>query len=93
MAVMEANPRDRLYRLVDRLPDAEVHAAERYLEYLTELGDSLMRVALAAPEEDEELSERGCRLLDEGREDFATGRTHSLGEVKRELDLGCTSDL
>ena len=31
---MEANPRDRLYRLVNRLPDGEIHAAERYLEYL-----------------------------------------------------------
>ncbi len=84
---MEANPRDRLYRLVNRLPDAEVHAAERYLEYLTAQGDPLIRVAMAAPEEDEELSEKGHRLLDEGRKDLATGRTHSLDEVKRELDL------
>ena len=42
---------------------------------------------MAAPEEDEELSERGHRLLDEGREDLATGRTYNLDEVKRELDL------
>ena len=84
---MEANPRDRLYRLVNRLPDAEVHAAERYLEYLTAQGDPLIRVAMSAPEEDEELSEKGHRLLDEGRKDLATGRTHSLDEVKRELDL------
>ena len=84
---MEANPRDRLYRLVNRLPDGESHAAERYLEYLTEYGDPLVRIAMAAPEEDEELSERGHRLLDEGREDLATGRTYNLDEVKRELDL------
>ena len=84
---MEANPRDRLYRLVNRLPDGEIHAAERYLEYLTEHGDPLVGIAMAAPEEDEELSERGHRLLDEGREDLATGRTYNLDEVKRELDL------
>ena len=62
---MEATPRDRLYRLVNRLPDAEIHAAERYLEYLTEYGDPLVRSAMAAPEENEKLSERGHRLLDE----------------------------
>ncbi len=84
---MDASVRDRLYRLVDRLPDAEVLAAERYLEYLTAHGDPLIRVALAAPEEEEELSEGGRRLLNEGREDLAAGRTHTLDEVKRELDL------
>ncbi len=87
MAVMEADLRTRLYRLVDRLPEAEIHAAERFLEYLAAHGDPLVRVAIAAQEEDEELSERGRRLLDEGREDFAAGRTHTLDEVKRELDL------
>lgn len=84
---MEANPRDRLHRLVDRLPEAEIHAAERYLAYLTEYGDPLFRIAMAAPEGDEELSERGRRLLDAGREDLAAGRTHTLDEVKRELDF------
>lgn len=84
---MEANPRDRLYRLVDRLPEAELHAAERYLAYLTAYGDPLFRIAMAAPDENEELSERGRRLLDAGREDLAAGRTHTLDEVKRELDF------
>lgn len=84
---MDATFRDRLYRLVDRLPEAEVHAAERYLEYLAEYGDPLLRIAMAAPEENEDLSERGSRLLDAGREDLAAGRTHTLDEAKRELDL------
>ena len=84
---MDVDVRDRLYRLVDRLPDAEAPAAERYLEYLTARGDPLIRVALAAPEEEEELSEVGRRFLNEGREDLAAGRTHTLDEVKREIDL------
>ena len=46
-----------------------------------------MRAALAASEDEEELSENGRRLLNEGREDLAAGRTHTLDEVKRELDL------
>lgn len=87
VVIVEANPRGRLYRLVDRLPEAEIQAAERYLQYLAEYGDPLFRTAMAAPEEDEELSARGRRLLDEGREDLAAGRTYTLDEVKRELDL------
>ena len=81
---MDANLRDRLYRLVDRLPDAEGLAAERYLQYLTAHGDPLLRAVLAAPEDEDALSESGRRLLNEGREDLAVGRTHTLGEVKRE---------
>lgn len=84
---MEPDPRDRLHRLVDHLPDAEIHAAARYLEYLSECGDPLVRIAMTAPEEDEELSERGHRLLDEGRKDLAAGRTYTLDEVKQELNL------
>lgn len=84
MAGMDANLRDRLYSLVDRLPDTEALAAERYLEYLTVHGDPLIRAARAAPEDDEELNETGRRLLNEGCEDLAAGRTHTLDEVKRE---------
>ncbi len=84
---MEADSRSRLHRLVDHLPEAEVHAAARYLEYLSERGDPLFRIAMVAPEEHEELSERGHRLLDEGRKDLAAGRTYTLDEVRRELGL------
>ena len=54
---MDASLRGRLYRLVDRLPDAEALAAERYLQYLTAHGDPLIGAVLAAPEDEEELSE------------------------------------
>ena len=84
---MDANLRDRLYRLVDRLPDAEGLAAERYLQYLTAYGDPLVRAALSVPEDEDELSNAGRLLLNEGREDLAAGRTHTLDEVKRELEL------
>ena len=84
---MDVNLRDRLYRLVDRLPDAEGLAAERYLQYLTACGDPLVTTALSAPEEEDDLSDGGRRLLNEGRDDLAAGRIHTLDEVKRELDL------
>ena len=46
VATMEATSRDRLCRLVDRLPEAETHAAERYLEHLTEYDDPLFQIAM-----------------------------------------------
>lgn len=84
---MNTRARDRSSRLADDLPEVEIHAAERYLQYLTEYGDLVFRIATAASEEDEELSDSGHRLLDHGREDLAAGRAYTLAEVKRELDL------
>ena len=52
-----ATRRERLYRLVDRIPEREVHAAERYLEYLAEYGDPFIRTLMNAPFDDEVLSE------------------------------------
>ena len=82
---MEAKAKERLYRLVDLISEREVHAAERYLEYLAEHGDPFIRKLMTLPEDDEELSEEGHRMLDEGYEDLRAGRTHSLEEVKQEI--------
>jgi hypothetical protein len=70
---MEAKARERLYRLVDRIPDGEVHTAERFLEYLTSVDDPLVRALLSAPEDDESLSESDNVALEEGRRALAEG--------------------
>lgn len=48
---------------------------------------AFLKHLMEAPEDDEALSEEGKRLLDEGYEDLDAGRTHTLEELKRELDL------
>jgi len=73
--------------LVEQLPDQEIPAAGRYLEQLVERLEPFSKHLLEAPEDEEELSEEGKRLLDEGYQDLKAGRTHTLEEVKRELDL------
>ena len=45
--------RDDLYRLVDELPENEIQAAKRYLEYLRSLGDPVLKALLEAPDDDE----------------------------------------
>jgi len=82
-----ATTRDALHRLVDELPKRELSAARRYLEYLRNMGDPVLRAFLEAPEDDEELSEDEAEALREAYEDVRAGRLTSLEEVKRELGL------
>jgi len=50
--MMATAQRDRLHRLIDRLPDAELGAARRYLEYLDAAGSLPAPLARAAEEDD-----------------------------------------
>ena len=44
--------KDELHTLVDQLPERELEAAGRYLEYLRDIHDPVLRAFLAAPEDD-----------------------------------------
>ena len=80
--------RDRLHGLVDRLPDGEVSAAERYLEYLQLAGtDPVLHAFLTAPDDDEPETEEERAAVTEARQDIQEGRVYSLEEVRRELGL------
>ena len=46
-------PKERLHQLIDQLPEEECHAAERFLAYLKEHGDPLLRGLMQAPSDDE----------------------------------------
>ena len=80
--------KERLRRLVDELPESEVPAAERYLEYLRLVGrDPVLHAFLTAPEDDEPETDEERAAIDEAREDVKQGRLYSLEEVRRELGL------
>lgn len=49
----EPRARAEVRQLVDALPVTELAAAKRYLEYLRDAGDPLMRILNAAPYDDE----------------------------------------
>ena len=84
---MEAKAKERLYRLVDRIPGEEVHAAEHYLEYLVEHGDPFIRKLMSAPYDDEPVTEEEEAAVREAWEDYEAGRVQTLDEVKEELEL------
>ena len=64
---MASEVKERLHRLVDALPPDELHAAERYLEFLARHGDPFLQALLNAPEAIEPLSAGEREALDEGR--------------------------
>jgi len=84
---MEAKAKQRLYRLVERIPEEEIHAAERYLEYLATHGDPLVRALTHAPESDEPLSEEDREALEEGRRALDEGDVVTDDELRAELGI------
>ena len=66
--------REELYRLVDELPDYEIQAAMRYLQYLRDRYDPVLAVLLNAPEDDEPETAGERQTVDVAIEDLATGQ-------------------
>jgi len=84
---MEAKVKERLHELVDRIPEGEVHTAERFLEYLTTSDDPVMRALRNAPEDDEPLTDEDHEALEEGRRALAAGDVVSDEELRAELGI------
>ena len=76
-----------LVRLVEELPKSELDAARRYLEYLRDTADPLLKKLLDAPEEDKELADATLAGLAEAEEDFKAGLLVSHEELKSEFGL------
>ena len=79
--------KEKLHRLVDELPEEELGAAERYLEYLRDQGDPLLRRLLQAPGDDEPETEEERAAVWEAHEDLSAGRVQPLADVKKGLGL------
>jgi hypothetical protein len=86
---MEAKPkterdaRERLHQLVDQLPGAELHAAERYLEFVHAQGDPVLRALMQAPlVADDDEDQAG---LKEARDELDRGEAISNEEMRREF--------
>ncbi len=80
--------KEKLHRLVDELPEKEARAAERFLEYLRNVGsDPVLGALMAAPIDDEPETEEERAAVADAYEDLRQGRVRSLAEVKRDLGL------
>jgi hypothetical protein len=77
--------RDVLHDLVDRIPEDELPAAQRLLESLA--GSPAYRAALAAPPDDEPVTEADAAAIARAREEVCAGRVVSHDEILREFGL------
>ena len=79
--------KDDLHRLVDELPEDELPAAKRFLQYLYDMTDPVLRALIESPEDDEPEIDEERAAVAEGYEDLAAGRVVSFEDVKREFGV------
>jgi hypothetical protein len=75
--------RETLHNLIDRIPEEELSAAQRFLEYLA--SNQAYRAALAAPPDDEPVRSGDAEAIAKAREDVRAGRIVSHDDVLREF--------
>ncbi len=67
-------PKESLHKLVDQLPESELPAAKRFLEYLRDAGsDPFLRALAAAPVDDEPVTDEDLAAIREADEAIARG--------------------
>jgi hypothetical protein len=78
--------KERLHTLVEDLPEPEVHAALRFVEYLRqEASDPVARALHEAAFDDEPLTAEDLAELEAAERDRQEGRVVSHEEARREL--------
>jgi hypothetical protein len=78
--------RERLRSLVEDLPEEEVHAALRFVEYLRDSEeDPVLKTLRNAPPDDEPVTEEDHAALEEAWEDVRQGRLTAHKEVRRRV--------
>ena len=77
--------RDVLHHLVDRIPEEELPAAKRFLEYLAV--SPAYHAAMSASVDDEPVTEADAAAIERAREDIRAGRVVSHNEILREFGL------
>ena len=72
---------------MDQIPEGEVHAAARYLEYLAEHGDPFIRKLMNAPIDDEPVTPEEEEAVGEAWEAVKAGDVYTLEEVEKDVGL------
>lgn len=77
--------RQALHHLLDRIPDSEIAAAERYLTELA--GSPASRVAAEAPADDEGVTAGDAAAIQSAIQDLRAGRISTHDDVLAEFGL------
>ena len=77
--------RESLHELINRIPESDLNAAERYLEYLA--SNPAIRTAMSAVVDDEPATEGDTAAIRRALDDLRAGRVTSHEDVRREFGL------
>lgn len=78
--------RKRLRELIKQIPESELHAAQRYLEFLVTQEEHPAITTLSnLPLDDEPVSEEALEGIRQGLEDIQAGRVVSFEDIWQEL--------
>jgi hypothetical protein len=75
--------REQLHISIDRIPEAEISAAQRFLEYLA--STAAFRAAILASPDDEPVTQGDAEAIARARADIESGRIVSHDEILREF--------
>ncbi len=77
--------REDLHKLVAQIPEDEIAAAGRYLQYLRDVGDPFVRALFEAPFDDEPTTPEEDEGAEEARQEYLRGEVLSAEEAKKLL--------
>ena len=84
---MDPQPKERLHRLIDELPDEDIDAVERYLQSLCTHDDPVLRAVRSAPVDDEPLTDEQREDIEKARNDLRAGNRVSDAQIRADLGL------
>ena len=79
--------KQELKDLIDGLPDYELHAVKRFIQYVRDVDDPVLRSLMEAPWDDEPVTEEDIAAIAESDEDFRTGNVFTQEEIEKELQV------
>jgi hypothetical protein len=77
--------RETLHNLIDRIPEDELSAAQRFLQYMAMA--PAYRAALSAPSDDESVTDDDAAAIAKAREEVRAGRVVPHDELMQEFGL------
>jgi hypothetical protein len=77
--------RETLHELIDRIPEGEIAAAQRFLEFLAT--SAAFRATLSAPPDDEPVTKGDAESIARAHRDVRAGRVVSHEEILREFEV------
>jgi hypothetical protein len=81
--------RKHFYKLLDSFDEKQFFAVKNFAEFVKEKNgdDELLQILLNAPYDENELSEQTIKDIEKSREEFKKGKTYSLSQIKKEIDI------